>query len=425
MKISGILTIFLSFIAVTTAWSQARMVFQNDPYVVINDQAYVVLDNPNANAITNPAQGNIVSEDEFNYVKWNIGGSTGSYVVPFTTANDFKVPVTVNITGAGAGGADPSILFSTYGGLGVGPWDSFTNRPTPVAHTVDIATGSINNSPFVIDRYYIMDAGGYVTKPSATLSIGYADEEHSAVAGNTIVEGQLGAQRYNSDTNEWGDYLPQGTINTAANVVTAIPAPNADFYRAWTLSSLQSPLPIELLSFDATCDNGVVQIAWATASEQNNDYFLIERSLDGLAWEAFREVAGNGNSNNKIEYSVTDYAPLGNTTYYRLTQFDYNGDYRVYPPEVGGCGDFNLEIVSVLGNYNSDALLLNVSSSVNEQFELLVTDMSGKVLIAKQGIAIAEGMNQINISKRDMSMGIYLIKLVNDNHVLTRRVAIN
>ena len=424
MKINGILTFLFSLVLCLSAWSQARMVFLNDPYVVINDQAYVVIDNPNANAITNPAQGNIVSEDEFNYLKWNIGSSTGNYQVPFTTGNSVKIPLAVNITAAGAGGADPSILFSTYGGLGTANWDSFTNRPNPVLHTVDFATGSVNNSPFVIDRYWVMDTDGYGSRPSATLAIGYEDTEHTAI-GNSITEGFLGAQRYNSTTDEWGDYLPQGAINTATNIVSAIPAPAVDFFRSWTLASLQSPLPVELLDFSGSCDNGVMRLEWATASEHNNDYFLIERSVNGSDWERLKEIPGSGNSSTKIEYNIADYSPLSSTSYYRLTQFDYNGNYRVYDPIAVSCGDYELEIVSVENNYNSSQMFLNVSSSLSETFDLYVTDMSGKVMISQQGVAVKDGMNRLEIDKDDMSMGIYLIQLVNDNHLLTRRVAIN
>lgn len=424
MKITHILTILFAVILTVDGWTQARIVFQNDPYIVLNDQAYLVIDNPNTNAVTNPVQGNVVSEDEFNYVKWNIGSSTGTYNMPLTTANSFKVPVTVDITGAGSGGADPCILFSSYGGLGTDNWDSFINRPTPVQNTLDFATGSVENSEFVIDRYWIIDAGGYSTKPSATLAIGYADEEHDAV-GNSITESTLGAQRYNSIEDLWGDYLPAGTINTSTNVVSNIPAPAADFFRAWTLASLEMPLPVELTNLEARCDDGIMKIDWTTASEHNNDYFLIERSKDGSVWETFREVPGNGNSSTTIDYNIEDHAPLGTTSYYRLTQYDYNGAYRVYDPVAGSCSDLNLEIVTVLNNYNSDQMLVNVSSSINENFDLYVMDMSGKILIGQQGVAIKDGMNQVEVNKNEMTMGIYIIKLVNENHVLTRKVAIN
>src|SRR6056297_2189894 len=284
MRTTHFISLFIALTISISGWSQARIVFQNDPYIVLNDQAYLVIDNNNGNAITNPAQGNIVSEDEFNYVKWNVSNSTGTYNMPLTTANNFKIPVSVNITTAGSGGND-YFLFSSYGGLGTANWLGSTNLPTgpPVLHFVDVATGAAENSAFVIDRFWMIDCMGYTNRPSATLSIRYADEEESAV-GNTITEGLLGAQRYNSDTDVWGDYGPTGTINTTTNIVSGIPAPDLHFFETWTLSSSEMPLPIELLSFDARCTDGVMTLKWATASETNNDRFLLERSPDGQNW---------------------------------------------------------------------------------------------------------------------------------------------
>lgn len=424
MKLKNLLLFAFACLLSTTGWSQARVVFDSNPYIVINDGAYFVIGNSNANAITNPNAGNIVSEDEFDYVKWNIGTATGTYVIPFITGNGVKIPLTVNKTTAGSGGTTPGFLFSTYGGLGTPNWDSFINRPTPVLHTVDIETGLVDNSTYVIDRYWIIDAGSYGSKPSATLDIAYSEVEHT-IANNTIVEMQLGGQRYNSDANVWGDYLPQGSVNIATNVVSGIPAPAADLYRAWTLSSRDMPLPVELLGFDAVCDQGTSKIKWSTASEANCDYYLVERSTDGVSWEILKQIPGSGHSSSLQEYSIDDYAPIGNTTYYRLSQFDYNGDYKVFPPVASTCGDFVLEITSVSNTFNSSQMQMNVRSSINSDFNLYVMDMSGKVLIAQQGVNIHDGMNRIDINKNEMSMGIYIIQLVNENHALTKRVAIN
>lgn len=425
MRFPVVFTFIISVFLAETTFSQARVVFQNDPYIVLNDGAYLVIDNPNANAITNPAQGNIVSEDEFNYVKWNIGTQTGNFQVPFTTANNYKIPLSVDISGAGTGGSNQHCLFSTYGGLGAGPWISFANRPTPVVHTMDIATGSVENSNFVIDRFWIIDALGYSTKPNATLSIGYADEEHDVLAGNTITEAALGAQRYNTDSDIWGDYLPQGTVNITNNLVSGIPADPANFFSVWTLVSNEMPLPVELINFEAACKNGVMQIEWSTASEHNNDYFLLERSPDGTHWNQVAQITGHGNSSVLTHYETKDYSPFGETTYYRLIQYDFNGQSRSYGPIAASCGDFELDILSVYNNFNSNQLLMNVSSSIDSNFELYVSDMAGKVLHAQSGVAIRNGMNQVEINKDEMSMGIYLIQLVNDEHVLTKKVAIN
>lgn len=424
MRTSQFLSLLFAVTISVSGWSQARIVFQNDPYIVLNDQAYLVIDNPSDNAIVNPAQGNIVSEDEFNYVKWNILSNAGTYTMPLTTANSDKIPVTVNITTPGFFGTDPYFLFSSYGGLGTGPWLGSANLPTPVLHFVDVATGAVENSPFVIDRFWMIDCMGYGVRPSATLSIGYADEEWQEV-NNTISEPLLGAQRYNSDANVWGDYGPSGTINTATNIVSNIPAPNADFFRVWTLSSSDMPLPVELLSFDARCDDGLTTLKWSTATETNNDRFLIERSPDSQNWETLDEVYGAGNSTTQINYEIKDVAPYNGTTYYRLTQIDFNGDYTVFNPIAETCSDFDLDIVNVSNNFNSSQFDVLVSSSVNEDFELYVLDLSGKILIGQQNVPLRNGMNTVQIDKNKLSMGIYIIQLVNDNHLLTRKVALN
>ena len=88
-----------------------------------------------------------------------------------------------------------------------------------------------------------------------------------------------------------------------------------------------SSLPIELLFFDATPNQRVVDLNWATASELNNDYFTIERSKDGITWEALETISGAGTTNQRSEYNSIDALPFAGISYYRLKQTDYDGAY--------------------------------------------------------------------------------------------------
>ncbi len=89
-----------------------------------------------------------------------------------------------------------------------------------------------------------------------------------------------------------------------------------------------TPLPIELISFDAEIDNTSVKLTWKTAAEVNNDYFTIERSENGLNFENIAEIPGSGNSNIVREYEQYDDSPLMGTSYYRLKQTDFDGKYE-------------------------------------------------------------------------------------------------
>lgn len=85
-------------------------------------------------------------------------------------------------------------------------------------------------------------------------------------------------------------------------------------------------LPVELLSFDVKgIDNKKVEINWETASELNNDYFIIESSKNAIDWEALGRVSGAGNSIETKAYNFIDYNPHLGINYYRLKQVDLDG----------------------------------------------------------------------------------------------------
>lgn len=93
-----------------------------------------------------------------------------------------------------------------------------------------------------------------------------------------------------------------------------------------------TPLPIELISFDGHLYNGDVILEWQTATEHNNDYFYIERSIDGEVWTRIKEVDAAGNSTTVLNYLTIDEDAKEGINYYRLTQVDFDGQYETFSP---------------------------------------------------------------------------------------------
>lgn len=89
-------------------------------------------------------------------------------------------------------------------------------------------------------------------------------------------------------------------------------------------------LPIELAEFFATPVNNQVRLSWKTETELNNDFFTLERSPDGETWETIKTVKAAGNSQTPLLYSAIDEQPLWGTSYYRLSQTDFNGEKTTY-----------------------------------------------------------------------------------------------
>ena len=94
-------------------------------------------------------------------------------------------------------------------------------------------------------------------------------------------------------------------------------------------------LPIDLILFNGNVLDNIeptVVINWEVASQTNNDYFEIQRSIDVVNWETIKTVTGAGNSNRQMSYSIEDENPIIGQSYYRLTQTDYDGKSEVFRP---------------------------------------------------------------------------------------------
>lgn len=83
-------------------------------------------------------------------------------------------------------------------------------------------------------------------------------------------------------------------------------------------------LPVELVSFGLREVDHNAKLKWVTATEVNNDKFVIWRSKNKRSWEFVAEVKGSGNSNVKNTYQFTDY-DFKEPCYYKLVQHDFDG----------------------------------------------------------------------------------------------------
>ena len=150
------------------------------------------------------------------------------------------------------------------------------------------------------------------------------------INGTTAVAiGKSGAAEDEYDNIEYN--TNNGTSGSAADLLALIANANSwnarDFFRFtsaipnFTLTSF----PVEWLSFDAEVRGPFVALEWATASELNNDFFAVERSVDGLAYMQVGKVQGAGTTQDIQTYHFSDLAPITGPSYYRLRQVDYDG----------------------------------------------------------------------------------------------------
>ncbi|MEJ8802175.1 cadherin domain-containing protein [Pontibacter sp. H249] len=103
---------------------------------------------------------------------------------------------------------------------------------------------------------------------------------------------------------------------------------SANLNSAFRNGGTVTPLPVTLIGITAKAELKGVMIYWATAAEINNEYFIVERSLDGRNFSKIGQVRGAGTSSSRIEYNLLDTNSPAGTVYYRLKQVDFGGKYE-------------------------------------------------------------------------------------------------
>ncbi|MFD1001513.1 DUF2341 domain-containing protein [Ohtaekwangia kribbensis] len=156
-------------------------------------------------------------------------------------------------------------------------------------------------------------------------------------------------------------------------------------------SALCSILPVELLYFKAIPYENTVDIYWATATEINNDYFTLERSVDARTWSVLKTIPGAGTSIEEQRYSVTDYNP-NRRNYYRLKQTDFDGTSSYSSVAIADLDTQDIVIYALPENQLimegvTDARSIKFFNSMGRAVHLSGQMESGKMIYSSSGLA--------------------------------------
>lgn len=178
-----------------------------------------------------------------------------------------------------------------------------------------------------------------------------------------------------------------------------------------------SPLPVELLSFEAECtDDNIVQLNWATASEKDASHFDVLKSTDGENWSMIEQVPASGNSNSLLNYSYLDRSIVNGNQYYRLKQFDFDGKFEYLPIALANCD--NIQVSNVLTSYpnpSENKFFIEFRSSVDRgNSSILIQDAKG-LTVVKRTVSISEGLNFFALEDLNLTTGIYFLSIQNES----------
>ena len=247
-----------------------------------------------------------------------------------------------------------------------------------------------------------------------------------ASAGRLVVKGDISFARNNRMFNQGAAYIyddaPKAGIGSALEGRTVyneqvLEERDPELY---AFVEGEEPLPIDLLYFRATGAQTHVRFDWATASEENFDYFLVERSSDLLQFQQIDTIKGKGGSHIKTNYAYHDFYPLAGLNYYRLKAVDIDGTFKYSP--IALFHKIIEETTAIFPN-PSKGRFLNIKN-------FLEKDRSAKVSVKNiSGAEVLETVLQPGLStvqfQYQLSSGIYFVELKSKNRTFREKLIVD
>lgn len=198
------------------------------------------------------------------------------------------------------------------------------------------------------------------------------------------------------------DFGIQGANVTRPASMT--PADTSSFYGYCGQQTFNiTPLPLQLINFNAAAVGQDVLLTWETAQEKNTGAFEIEYSLDGAAWKVVGTVTAAGNVHNT--YHFTHYQATGTINLYRLKMTDIDGSFSYSPVRSVTRSKSGNNEIKVYPNPFSDQLTIEMAQAeAGRVARAQVVDLSGKVLASS---VINTANDHLDLSR--LAKGIYFL----------------
>ena len=236
-------------------------------------------------------------------------------------------------------------------------------------------------------------------------------------AGNYVCAQQAGGTGYDWGAgiavSQSGICYSTGSFNGTADfdpgiaVMNLTSAGNSDMYISKT-ALCNNTLPAELLLFSGHAHDTYNRLVWQTAIQLNTHHFSIEKSKDGINWQAAGTIAAAGNSTAVLKYDFIDREVSGSVTYYKLKTTDINGHFKY-------SGIVHINRASTMG-YGLTLFPNPVKNILTLQYTSAANNETAEVINAV-GAVVLRGTNSKTIDVSSLSPGVYFVRLLQRNNI--------
>ena len=177
--------------------------------------------------------------------------------------------------------------------------------------------------------------------------------------------------------------------------------------------------PLELVSFAGTQKTDKIVLNWSTLSEEDGDYFTLEKSEDGINFVELTKESGSNDVQKETSYQYEDNDPFVGTNYYRVKHQNFEGGIK---KTISIAVTYSLDANAVISPNPLPTDYLNLAYIAPKEGELrvVVTDAGGKLLINKT-FSVSGGSNNLEINTKMLPSGIFILRTIQDENVRTEK----
>lgn len=348
------------------------------------------------------------------HVVKTISSAGGGFTFPIGSANRWRPAYVENVSTGGLDWEAEYLEGSATDEAGV------TNL-TPSNATIETMS--------TMEYWKISDGNAAPSGVTATVGLSWGDVSY--VSSVQSEREQMEVMVWNSGNSNWDDFgganFSSGHSQTEGTLSSSSAVSFSENIITLGSTDLANPLPVELVSFTGKVQDGEILLSWETASELNNDYFIVEHSVDGRTFTEIGEVLGAGTTTVSQNYTFAHSSPSYPDNYYRLMQVDFDGAFEYS----------DVILVRIQNSIITDDLDFvmypNPSTGAMVNIELVALDYSKPLLIEVvnlSGMRILSERYESGDFERLINLdlgysiksGVYIVRIMQDDRQVVKKL---
>lgn len=267
-------------------------------------------------------------------------------------------------------------------------------------------------------EYWTLTQGpGTLTEVNITLH--WMDSKESGIDDTaSLVVASLDTLNRRWESLGNGGGITTNGLSGTVQMDTGCPPPYINRFTFGSSLPSTNSLPVDLVRFTAQKVSDEVKIEWLTASETDNDFFVVERSKDGVNFEKIGTLDARGDGQSIQYYTLMDQNPNLGQNYYRLMQMDLDGMYNF-------SNIISVNWNTVIGdpiiypNPVADRLNVRGINPLDTEAELEIYDLKGQ-LVYNGSVDLQNGNFEVNAYRVNLlTHGNYFLRINSDSGIYT------